>query len=72
MTVKGKSQKPPNKGKVNAANSTTSTTGTSAGPAMNTRAKTKDQPVVTIHMPQDLMNELQTIEQESLDNEHDS
>ena len=39
---------------------------------MNTRAKTKDQPVVTIHMLQDLMNELQTIEQESTDNEHDS
>ena len=39
---------------------------------MNTRAKAKDQPRVTIHMLQDLMNELQTIEQESIDNEHDS
>ena len=52
--------------------STTSATGTSAGPAMNTRAKTKEQPVMTILMLQDLMNELQTIEQESIDNEHDS
>ena len=52
--------------------STTSATGTSAGPAMNTRAKAKDQLVVTIHMLQDLMNELQTIEQESINNEHDS
>ena len=52
--------------------STTSATGTSAGPAMNTRPKAKDQPMVMIHMLQDLMNELQTIEQESIDNEHDS
>ena len=71
-TVKAKSQKPLIKGKANAVNSATSATGTSAGPAMNTRAKAKDQPVLTIHMLQDLMNELQTIEQESIDNEHDS
>ena len=38
---------------------------------MNTRPKAKNQPVVTIYMLQDLMNELQTIEQESIDNEHD-
>ena len=69
-TVKGKSKKPPIKGKANDAKSTTSATGTSAGPAMNTRAKTKDQHVVTIYMLQDLMHKLQTIEQESLDNEH--
>ena len=60
------------KGKANAVKSTTSAIGTSAGSAMNTRAKAKDQPVVTIHMLQDLMNELQTIKQESIDNEHDS
>ena len=63
---------PPIKGKANTVKSTTSATGMSAGPAMNTRAKAKDQPVVTIHMLQYLMNELQTIEQESIDNEHDS
>ena len=59
-------------GKANTVKSTTSATGTSAGPAMNTRAKAKDQSVVTFCMLQDLINELQTIEQESIDNEHDS
>ena len=39
---------------------------------MNTRAKATDKPVVTIHMLQDLMNKLQTIEPETIDNEHDS
>ena len=71
-TVKGKNKKPLIKGKANAAKSTTSATGTSAGPALNTRAKAMDKPVVTIHMLQDLVNELQTIEQETIDNENDS
>ena len=70
--VKGKSKKPLIKGKPNAAKSTTSATATSAGPALNTRAKATDKPVVTIHILQDLMNELQTIEQETIHNEHDS
>ena len=69
---KGRSIKPIIKGKVNAVKPTTSATGMSAGSAMNTRAKAKDQPVVTIHMLQDWMDELQTIEQETIDNEHDS
>ena len=56
-TVKGKNKKPLIKGKANAVKSTTSATGMSAGPAMNTRSKAKDQPVVTIHMLQELMNE---------------
>ena len=51
---------------------TTPTASMSAGPAMNTRAKAKDPPVVTIHMLQDLMDEFHMIEQESLDNEHES
>ena len=51
---------------------TTSTANVSAGPAANTKAKTKDQPVVTVHMLQDLMGELQAIEQESLDDDHNS
>ena len=71
-TVKEKSKKPLIKGKANAPKSTTSSTSTSAGPALNTRAKAMDKPVVIIHMLQDLMNELQTIEQETIDNEHDS
>ena len=37
---------------------TTSTANMSTGPAANTTAKTKDQPVVTVHMLQDLMGEL--------------
>ena len=44
----------------------------SAGPALNTRAKATDKPIVIIHMLQDLMDELQTIEQETIDDEHDS
>ena len=44
----------------------------SAGHAANTRAKTKDQPVVTVTMLQDLMGELQPIEQESPDDDHNS
>ena len=52
--------------------STTAATGTLAGPNLNTRTKAMDKPVVTIHMHQDLVNELQTIEQETIDNENDS
>ena len=51
---------------------TTSTANASAGPAANTRAKIKDQPVVIVHMLQDLMGELQAIEQDSLDDDHNS
>ena len=71
---KGKGTKPLNKGKGSAVKPTTSTANAnvSAGPAANTRAKTKDQLVVTVHMLQDLMGELQAIEQESLDDDHNS
>ena len=64
---KGKSTKPLIKGKGNALKPTTSASNTSAGPAMNTRAKAKDQPVVTVYMLQDLMGKLQAIKQESLE-----
>ena len=47
---KGKSTKPLIKGKGNTVKPTTSTANTSAGPAMNTRAKVKDQLVITVHM----------------------
>ena len=66
---KGKGMKPLNKGKGSAVKPTTSAGNTSAGPATNTRAKTKDQPVVTVTM---LMGELQAIEQESLDDDPNS
>ena len=69
---KGKGTKPLNKGKGNAVKPTTSTATTSAGPVANTRARMKDQPVVTVTMLQDLMGELQAIEQESLDDDHNS
>ena len=59
---KGKGAKPLSKGKGNAVKPTTSTASTSAGPTANTGAKTKDQPVVTVTMLQDPMDELQAIE----------
>ena len=39
---------------------------------MNPRNKAKDQPKVTVTIIQDLAEELQTIEQESLDDGHNS
>ena len=67
---KGKGAKPLNIGKKNVAKPTTSKTITSTSPSMNPRDKAKDQPKVTVTMIQDLAEELQTIEQESLDNGH--
>ena len=52
--------------------STTSATGTSARSALNIRAKAIDKPVMIINMLQDLRNELQTVEQETVDNKIDS
>ena len=49
---KGKGMKSQNKGKDSAVKPTTSTANMSAGPAANTRAKTKDQLVVTVTMLQ--------------------
>ena len=63
--------KPLHRGK-GAVKPTTSTASTSAGPTASTRAKTKDQLVVTVTMLQDLVGELQAIEQESLDDDHNS
>ena len=70
--AKGKSKKPFIKGKAKVVKCTTLATGTSAGPALNTRAKAMDKPVVTINMLQDLMNELQTVEQETINDKIDS
>ena len=69
---KGKGEKPLSKGKGNGVKPTTSAANTSAGPTTNTGANTKDQPVVTVTMLQDLVGELQAIEQESLDDDHNS
>ena len=69
---KGKGVRSPNKGKSSAAKPTTSTTKTSTSPTANLGDKTKDCLVVTIIILQDLGGELQAIEQESLDDGHNS
>ena len=69
---KGKGARPLKKRKSNAAKPTTSTTKTSTSPAANLRDKTKDHSVVPVTMLQDLAGELQAIEQESLDDGHNS
>ena len=70
--VKGKGAKSLNKGKKHAAKPSTSKTTSSTSPATNLRGKAKDRPVVTVTMLQDLAGELQAIEQESLDDGHNS
>ena len=71
-TGKGKGTKPLNKGRKNIVKPSTSKTVTSTGSSANPRDKTKDRPKVTVAMIQDLAEELQTIEQESLNDGHDS
>ena len=68
----GKGTKPLNKGRKNMVKPSTSKTVTSTGPSTNPRDKTEDRPKVTVAMIQDLAEELQAIEQESLNNGHDS
>ena len=69
---KGKGAKPLNKGKKIVAKPSTSKTVTSTSPFMSPRDKTQDRPKVTVTMIQDLAGELQTIEQESLDDGHNT
>ena len=70
---KGKGAKSLNKGKGNAAKPSTSKTTTSTSPSTSLRDKTtKDWPMVTITMLQNLAGELQAIEQEFLDDGHNS
>ena len=45
---------------------------TSTGPSTSPRDKTKDKPKIPVAMIQDLAEELQVIEQESLSDGHDS
>ena len=45
---------------------------TSAGPSSNMRSKIQDKAKVTAALIQELAEELQAIEQESLNDEHDS
>ena len=69
---KGKGVKPPDKGKKNAVKASISGVMTSAGPSSNLRSKLHDKAKVTAVMIQELMEELQAIDQESLNDEQDS
>ena len=66
---KGKGIKPPDKGKRNAVKAPTSGVVTPACPPSNLRSKLHDKAKVTAAMIQKLMEELQAIEQESLNDE---
>ena len=69
LSGKGKGIKPPDKGKKNTVKAATSCAVTSAGPSSNLRSKLHDQAKVTAPMIQELIDELQAIEQESLNDE---
>ena len=69
---KGKGIKPLNKGRKNAVKPSTLGVVTSAGPSANLRDRTKDRSKVTAALIQELTEELQAIEQESLNEGHDS
>ena len=69
---KGKGTKPPNKGRKNVVKPSTSKAVTSTGPSTNPKDKTKDKPKIPVAIIQDLAEELQVIEQESLNDGHDS
>ena len=69
---KGKGIKPSDKGKKNAVKASMSGVMTPAGPSSNLRSKLHDKAKVTAAMIQELMEELQAIEQESLNDEQDS
>ena len=78
VTLGGKCKGPAGKGKgakplkKNVAKPSTSKTVTSTSSPMNPRDKAKDWPKVTVTMIEDLAEELQAIEQESLDDGHNS
>ena len=69
---KGKGVKPPKKGKKNVVKASTSSATTSAGPSSNLRGKLHDIAKITAAMIQEITEELQAIEQESVKDEQDS
>ena len=69
---KGKGNKPPDKGKKNAVKLSASGVVTSTGPSANLRSKIKDKAKVTAALIQELTEKLHAIEQESLNDDHDS
>ena len=68
---KGKGIKPPDKGKKSAVKASSSCAVTSAGPS-NLRSKLNDKAKLTTAMIQELTEELQAIDQESLNDKQDS
>ena len=68
---KGKGVKPPKKEKKNVVKTTAVAT-TSASPSTNLRSKLQDKVKHTAVLIQEITEELQAIEEESLDDEHDS
>ena len=69
---KGKGNKPPNKGKKNAVKASTSGVVTSAGHSLNLRSEIQDKAKVTPALIQEWTEELQAIEQQSLNDGPDS
>ena len=72
LSGKGKGVKPLDKGKKNTVKASTSCAVTLAGPSSNLRSKLHDQARVTATMIQELTDELQAIEQESLNDKQGS
>ena len=72
LVGKGKGNKPPDKGKKSAVKASTSGVVTPTCPSSNLRSTLHDKAKVTAAMIQELMEELHAIEQESLNDEHDS
>ena len=68
---KVKGTKPLNKGRKNVVKPSTSKAVTSTGPSRSPKDQNKDIPKITVPMIQDLTEELQVIEQESLNDGHD-
>ena len=72
ISGRGKGVKPPEKGKKNVVKASTSSATTLAGPSSNLRSKLHDKAKITAAMIQEITEELQAIEQESLKDEQDS
>ena len=72
LVGKGKGNKPLDKGRKSAVKVSTSGVVTPTGPSSNLRSKLHNRAKVTAAMIQELTEELQAIEQESLNDKHDS
>ena len=68
---KGKNNKLPKKGKKNVVKTNTNAT-TLASPSANLRSKVHDKAKHTVALIQEITGELQVIEEESVNDEHDS